>query len=141
MKGCKRIRYVQSVWFTAVHTFLVFFLKDTNKALIRKAVLLTSCKHRQMFQFNCAVSPLSDTKPTASCQLTTLIQNAVIIHHSSTFTAKQTQFTYSKTYLLTYSTQQYFFRTERVFSSSGNSAHFMEPEGSLPHLEEPATRP
>jgi hypothetical protein len=31
-------------------------IKDSNKALISKAILLTSCKNGQKFQLNCALS-------------------------------------------------------------------------------------
>jgi len=65
-KGHKKINYVQSTWFTTVSTLLVLYsvlfqvhIKDPppkKKALIRNAVLLTSCKHGQKFQFNCALT-------------------------------------------------------------------------------------
>ena len=34
-----------------------------------------------------------------------------------------------------------FWRSSQVLSWSTNSPHFMEPEGSLPHLQQPATCP
>ena len=34
-----------------------------------------------------------------------------------------------------------FLRSWQVLSWSGNFTHFMEPEGSFPHLQQPATRP
>jgi len=47
-------------------------------------------------------------------------------------------------YLLTYLLTQYnrvLLEKPNVLSQSRNSPHFMEPEGSLPHTQEPATRP
>ena len=45
------------------------------------------------------------------------------------------------TYLLTYliHVAESFLRSQPVYSYSGNSPHFMEPEGSLPHSQVPAT--
>jgi hypothetical protein len=54
-------------------------------------------------------------------------------------------FTYLLTYLLTHSlthslhTAQSFLRSQPVCSYPSNSPYFMEPEGSLPHLQVPAT--
>jgi hypothetical protein len=47
---------------------------------------------------------------------------------------------YTLTYLLTHSLHggEFFLRSQLVFSQS-NSTHFMEPEGSLPHSQVPAT--
>jgi hypothetical protein len=70
-----KIKYVPSVWVTTVSHFLEFYsipfysmsiVKTTNKALISKTVLLTSCKHGQKSQLNCALSRLSDMKGTTT---------------------------------------------------------------------------
>jgi len=61
-------------------------IKDTNKPLISKAVLLT-CKHWQKFQLNCAYLWFYDMKQTASWNSPTVTQNVMLnqclktVHH------------------------------------------------------------
>ena len=59
----KKVKYCQSAWITNVPNIFVFYsvpfyeyIKPTNKALIRKPVLLKSCKHGQILQLNCALA-------------------------------------------------------------------------------------
>ena len=58
---CKGHCYDQStciVFYCIPFNPVLFYehIKDTNKALLRKAVLQTSCKHRQKFEINCVLS-------------------------------------------------------------------------------------
>ena len=76
----KKVKYCHSAWTTTVPNIFVFYsvpfyqyTKATNKALIRKAVLLKSCKHGQKSQLHCASGCLADMIQTASCKLLTLI--------------------------------------------------------------------
>jgi hypothetical protein len=70
----KGLKYAQSVCHYCAQSSCFLFCyvlfyehsKDTNKALISKAILLTSYKNGQKFQLNCALSWLSDMKGTAS---------------------------------------------------------------------------
>ena len=57
------IKYCQSAWITNVPNIFEFYsvpfyeyIKATNKASIRKAVLLKSCKQGQKFQLNSALA-------------------------------------------------------------------------------------
>jgi hypothetical protein len=85
IRAANKIKYVESAWVTTEPDLLVFCsvpiyenIKHTNKDFITKAVLLTSCKHGQKFQLNCALLWFSNMKQTAGWKLPTLIQNAML---------------------------------------------------------------